>query len=140
MAISLRVALGAWFVFSGGMKLFVGGIDRFERDISNYGLIDAPWTQLAAVVVPCFEMVSGLCLLLGCLRKGAILVLATLVGVFATAIAWAWYHQLDIACGCHGGDAKIHYWGKSAELLAYWIILAWLWRADRHQSITASAA
>lgn len=129
-ALAARVALGCWFVFSGGMKVFGSGLDRFTRDVANYKLVDPPLDALAAYTVPWFEIAAGLCLMLGILRRGAILTIAGLVVVFAVCIGWAWAHQLDISCGCHGGDAPIHYWGKAAEFAGYFILLGWLWRVE----------
>ena len=126
-ALTARVLLGCWFVFSGGMKVFGSGLDRFTRDVANYKLVGPPLDAVAAYTVPWFEIAAGLCLMLGILRKGAILTLAGLVGVFAFCIGWAWVHQLDISCGCHGSDAPIHYWGKVAEFTGYFLLLGWLW-------------
>ncbi|HSP44044.1 MAG TPA: DoxX family protein, partial [Luteolibacter sp.] len=98
-AVTLRVLLGVWFLYSGGYKVFVGGLDRFTRDVANYKIVGPPFDALAAYTVPWFEIVAGLCLTLGILRKGAILTLAGLVCVFAICIGWAWFHQLDISCG-----------------------------------------
>ncbi len=113
------------------MKVFASGLDRFTRDIANYKLVAPPLDAVAAYTVPWFEIVAGICLLVGVLRRGAILTLAGLVGVFAFCIGWAWFHQLDISCGCHGSDAPIHYWSKVAEFAGYWVVLAGLWRCDR---------
>ncbi|MFZ9936177.1 MAG: MauE/DoxX family redox-associated membrane protein [Luteolibacter sp.] len=132
--VALRTLLGCWFLYSGGYKVFVSGLDRFTRDVANYKIVGPPLDAIAAYTVPWFEIAAGLCLLLGILRKGAILALAGLVCVFAICIGWAWFHQLDISCGCHGGDAKIHYWGKAAEFAGYFIVLGWLWRAERRGS------
>lgn len=122
-----RVVLGCWFVFSGGMKVFGSGLDRFTRDVANYKIVGPPLDAIAAYTVPWFEIAAGLCLMLGILRKGAILTLGGLVVVFAICIGWAWVHHLDITCGCHGGDAPIHYWGKVAEFAGYFLLLGWLW-------------
>lgn len=129
-ALIARVVLGCWFVYSGGMKIFVSGLYRFTQDIANYKLVGPPLDAVAAYTVPWFEIVIGLCLMLGILRRGAILALGGLVVVFAICIGWAWFHQLDISCGCHGGDAPIHYWGKVAEFAGYFLLLGWLWRVD----------
>jgi uncharacterized membrane protein YphA (DoxX/SURF4 family) len=123
----VRVVLGCWFVYSGGMKVFGSGLDRFTRDVANYKIVGPPLDAVAAYTVPWFEIAAGLCLMLGILRKGAILTLGGLVVVFAVCIGWAWVHQLDISCGCHGGDAPIHYWGKVAEFAGYFLLLGWLW-------------
>lgn len=129
-ALAARVCLGCWFVYSGGMKIFGSGLDRFTRDISNYKLVGPPLDAMAAYSVPWFELVAGLCLMLGLFRRGAILTLAGLVCVFSFCIGWAWFHQLDISCGCHGTDAKIQYWAKVAEFFGYYAVLAWLWRME----------
>ncbi len=127
IALILRVVLGVWFLYSGGVKVFGSGLDRFTRDVANYKIVSAPLDAVAAYTVPWFEIIAGLCLMLGILRKGAILTLAGLVCVFAFCIGWAWFHQLDISCGCHGGDTKIQYWNKVIEFAGYFAVLGWLW-------------
>lgn len=130
LALIARVALGFWFIASGGVKIFGSGLDRFTRDIGNYQLVAPPLDAIAAYTVPWFEVVAGLCLVLGILRRGAILTVAGLVAVFAFCIGWAWVHQLDISCGCHGGDAPIRYWNKAGEFTGYFLVLGWLWWRD----------
>ena len=134
LAVTARVMLGFWFVYSGGIKVFAFGLERFTRDIGNYQLVGEPWDAVVAYTVPWFEMVAGLCLLLGILRRGTILTVAGMVGGFAVFIAWAWAHQLDIACGCHGGDGKIHYWNKVAEFAGYFAVLGYLWWREGRRS------
>ena len=132
LAIVARALLGCWFIYSGAMKIFGSGLDRFTRDIANYQLVGPPFDAIAAYTVPWFEIFAGACLVLGILRRGAILVLAGLVLVFCVCVGWAWIQQLDISCGCHGGDAPIQYWNKAAEFTGYHILLAWLWWRERH--------
>lgn len=113
------------------MKIFGTGLDRFTVDISHYRMVAAPFDAVAAYVVSWTEVIAGVCLLLGILRKGAILTVAALVGVFSLSIGWAWYHKLDISCGCHGSDAPIRYWFKAAELAGYFVVLAGLWWVEK---------
>lgn len=131
--------LGVWFVYSGGTKIFVSGLDRFTRDVGNYKLAPPPWDAVAAYSVPWFELIAGLCLMLGILRKGALLALTGLVVTFATSVGWAWSKNLDISCGCHGGDTKLNYWWKAAELTGYLIAFGWLYlvemRSERRQEV-----
>ncbi len=129
-ALIARVLLGVWFVYSGGLKIFGTGLDRFTLDVANYQLVKAPWDAVAAYTLPWLELVAGLCLMLGILRKGAILTTAGLVLVFSVAVGWAWFKGLDISCGCHGGDAPIQYWQKTAEFAGYFLVLGWLWRVE----------
>jgi len=137
-AMIARIILGLWFVCSGGLKIFVTGLDRFTYDISNYKLVQAPLDAVAAYTVPWFEVIAGLCLILGILRRGAVVTIAGLVCVFAFCIGWAWVHQFDIACGCHGGDAKIHYWNKVAEFAGYFAVLGWLWWAEPRRAVAVT--
>lgn len=129
-ALIARVTLGVWFVYSGGVKIFVSGLDRFTYDIANYKLVSAPWDAVAAYTVPWLELIAGVCLMLGILRRGALLTIAGLVVVFCISVGWAWSKGLDISCGCHGGDAPIQYWNKAAEFAGYFILLGWLWWMD----------
>jgi uncharacterized membrane protein YphA (DoxX/SURF4 family) len=131
-----RVVLGCWFVYSGGLKIFGTGLDRFTRDVANYKLVPSPFDAIAAYSVPWLELVAGLCLMLGMLRRGAILTLAGLVMIFSISVGWAWVHQLDISCGCHGSDSPIRYWNKFAEFAGYFVLLGWLWwmESRKHSS------
>src|SRR6478736_4799583 len=120
-ALAVRVLLGVWFVYSGGVKIFGSGLDRFTRDVANYQLVKPPWDAVAAYTVPWLELIAGVCLMLGILRRGAILTISGLVAVFSISVGWAWSKGLDISCGCHGGDAPIQYWHKAAEFAGYFV-------------------
>ena len=127
LAWRLRVALGLWFVWSGSQQVFVSGLDRFTQYVANYQMVKAPLDALVAYTVPWVEIVAGLCLALGLLRRGTLLALCGLVTAFAVAIGWAWAHQLNIACGCHGGDEPIRYWWKVIEFAGYYEAIGFLW-------------
>ena len=130
-ALVLRITLGAWFTYSGGLKIFVTGLDRFTRDVGNYKLVSAPLDAVTAYTVPWVEVVGGLCLMLGVLRKGTLLAMSGLVLTFATAVGWAWSKNLDISCGCHGGDTRLNYWTKAVELAAYLVAFGYLWWVEK---------
>lgn len=130
LALVLRVLLGAWFLYSGGEKVFGSGLSEFTRAVANYRLVAAPWDAWVAYTLPWFEIVAGLCLVLGFWRKGALLVIAGLVAVFAIGVGYAWSQGLNIACGCRGGGAAMNYWGKMAEFAGYFAVIAFLWRME----------
>jgi uncharacterized membrane protein YphA (DoxX/SURF4 family) len=131
LALVLRVLLGAWFVYSGGEKLFVSGLDEFTRSVGNYRILAAPWDAVLAYTLPWFELLAGLCLMLGVLRKGALLVIAGLVAVFVFGVGYAWSQGLNIACGCRGGASAMNYWAKMAEFAGYAVVLVFLWTMER---------
>jgi len=134
LTLALRVLLGAWFLYSGGVKLWGTGLAEFVQAVSNYQfpLLQDAWVAPAAYLVPWLEVCGGLCLMLGWWERGAILVLAGLVTTFILFVAWAWQQQLDIGCGCHGGGEPIRYWSKAIELPGYLLVLAWLWWKGAH--------
>jgi len=131
MALVLRVCLGAYFTYSGGVKIFVTGLTKFTEAIGNYRIVGAPWDAVAAYAVPWLEIVAGVCLMLGVLRRGALLVVGGLVCVFSGAVGYAWSHNLNIACGCQGGDQPMDYRWKALELGILAMVVAFLWFAER---------
>ena len=134
-ALVLRVLMGAWFVFTGGVKIFDSGLDQFVADIGNYKLVHG-WLAIAvAYVIPWVEVVAGLCFMLGILKKGAWWAMLGLVLAFTVSVGSAWWRGLDISCGCLGGEEKISYWWKAAEFALYFATLGYLawveWRSIR---------
>jgi len=130
LAVMARMALGAWFLYSGVVKWQGNGLDRFVQDVANYRMVAAPLDAVFAHGVVALECVAGLCLFFGLLRRGALLAVAGLVAMFSCAVGWAWLKQLDISCGCRGSDAPIQYWAKFAEFALYFVVLGALWMAE----------
>ncbi|MGJ8634836.1 MAG: DoxX family protein [Luteolibacter sp.] len=136
-ALILRVLMGAWFVYAGGLKIFVHGLDGFVRDIENYKLVSGQLAIAAAYVVPWAEVVAGLCFILGFLKKGAWWAMLGLVLVFTVSVGSAWWRGLDISCGCLGGTEEISYWVKAAEFAVYYAVLAFLaFEQWRHRAVS----
>lgn len=134
VALALRVAMGAYFTYAGGEKIFASGLDRFAVDITNYKLVGGSAAVAIAYILPWAEIVAGICFMLGVLRKGSWLAMLGLVTVFALAVGSAWWRGMDIRCGCTGGAEKISYWAKAAEFTAYYLALgfiAWAGRAEK---------
>ena len=131
VALVARVLLGLWFLYAGGLKVFVTGLGAFTKDIANYKMVAQPLDAFIAYSVPWLEIVAGICLMVGWMRRGAILTLFGLVFAFSFSIGWAWWHQLDISCGCLGSDEPIRYWAKAIELGFYFILLGWLWLMEQ---------
>lgn len=130
LSVMARIALGGWFFYSGAIKWQNSGIDRFIQDVANYRMVPPPWDEAVAYGVLSLECVAGLCLCCGILRRAALVAVESLVAVFIVAVGWAWFHQLDISCGCRGGGAPIHYWAKVAEFALYGVVLGMLWMAE----------
>ena len=132
-SVALRVVLGAWFLYSGGEKVFVSGLSEFTRAVANYRLVGPPWDAVIAYILPWLEIVAGVCLMLGFWRRGALLVIGGLVGIFTVGVGYAWSQGLNIACGCRGSAAAMNYGGKMVEFVAYFAVLILLWRAEARE-------
>ncbi len=103
----VRVSLGAYFVYSGGDKIFKMGLDAFTQAVGNYKLVGPPWDAVVAYTLPWCEMIAGVALMLDLLRRGALIAMTMMTGTFCVAIGWALAKGLDISCGCHAADGKV---------------------------------
>jgi uncharacterized membrane protein YphA (DoxX/SURF4 family) len=114
-ALVLRVALGGFFLYFGAEKLF--RLDEFTRKVANYKIVIAPWDAVVAYMVPCFEIVVGLCLISGLLLRGALLTAAAMTFVFMIGIGQAMARGLDINCGCFSASDQPSNLGLHMALL-----------------------
>ncbi len=136
IALVLRVVMGVWFAYAGGLKIFGSGVDQFVTDIENYRLVSGQAAVAVAYFIPWLEVVAGLCFMLGVLRKGAWLAMLGLVLAFTFSVGSAWARGLDISCGCLGGGEQISYWRKAWEFAIYFTALAWIgWVEWKHSHI-----
>lgn len=139
IALTLRVLMGAWFAYAGGLKIFASGLDRFVTDIENYQLLTPELAIATAYLVPWIEVVAGICFMLGILKKGAWMAMFGLVLAFSISVGSAWARGLDISCGCLGGVEKISYWKKAIEFSVYFAALGYIawadWKSPAEKSV-----
>lgn len=107
---TFRVLLGAWFAVLGGLKVFGTGLEAFAADVANYRVFQDPWNLVAAWILGWLEVVTGLLLLAGIARRGALWSALGMTVAFILGIGQAWARGLDISCGCFGsGGGKTNY-------------------------------
>lgn len=112
-----QVGVGLIFLYAGGRKTFVSGVTQFAADVEKFQLLPPSLVALVAYFLPWWEVVTGICLMLDVMRKGAIASGVMMTLMFCGVILWAWSQGLDISCGCFGkSDATIHYPRKISEL------------------------
>ncbi len=112
----MQIGLGCLFLYAGGMKLFVSGLDEFVKEIGNYKLVEAPLDAMIAYLLPWLELLVGLCLLVNFQIRAASLWAILMTLVFLVGIGSGWWRGLDLHCGC---------FGKSIEAVNYpWKISA----------------
>jgi uncharacterized membrane protein YphA (DoxX/SURF4 family) len=110
---AVRVALGALFIYSAWPK--IADPPAFAQMLSNYRLLPDALLNAAALVLPWLEMIAGICLVAGIMRRGAALWIAVLLIVFIGALAINIARDVAVDCGCFSMTAshKSH-----AELIA----------------------
>ena len=101
--ISLRVILGAIFIWAGTMKML--DIDGFVQSVSHFQFEpfdQAPWDMWFGYMLPAFEVVVGTCLILGILLKGAMVSVLVLCASFLIVVVSAYTRGVNYECGCFG--------------------------------------
>ena len=133
VALVLRLALGGWFVWSGCQKVFKTGLSEFTRAVANYKLVYEPLDAVVAYTIPWVEIIAGGLLVIGLWKRGALWVLAGLVGVFAIGVGHAWRLNLNISCGCTGNPdgTPMNYSLKFLEFGGYWLAIFFIWFLGR---------
>jgi len=126
--ISLRVVLGALFMWAGTMKVldvksFVETVGYFK--ISPFD--SKPWDMWLGYTLPAFEVIVGAALILGIYLKGAILSVLCLTVGFLAAVISADMRGLNIECGCFGKALSFqNYYTHISVLVLMSLMAVWL--------------
>ncbi len=99
----LALAFGGVFVYAGLLKLKDPTL--FLMDIRSFDMLPDPFAAWLALFLPWLELLAGLAVITGVLRKGGLLLLNLSLVAFFFAIGSAWHRGLNIQCGCFGGSA-----------------------------------
>jgi uncharacterized membrane protein YphA (DoxX/SURF4 family) len=127
----MQLGLGCLFVYAGGMKLFVSGLDEFVKEIGNYQLVSAPLDAVIAYSLPWLEVLVGLFLLVNFQIRAASLWALLMTLVFLFGISSGWWRGIDLHCGCFGKSLEaVNYPRKISALLLQLAacIGVYLWR------------
>jgi uncharacterized membrane protein YphA (DoxX/SURF4 family) len=93
-----RIVLGGLFIWSSMDKMANTG--EFAKVIYYYRILPAGFENLFAIFLPWMEFVTGLLLVVGRYKRGAILIYNGLLVMFIIALSQALLRGLDISCGC----------------------------------------
>lgn len=100
----IRVALAALFLWTGAQKVLEPGV--FAASIANYRVLPEVLVGFAAIGLPVLEIVAGLALLAPAYAQGAAVIVASMLGVFAAAMAQSKLRGIDLDCGCFGAAVE----------------------------------
>jgi hypothetical protein len=97
------LGFGVLLLASGGIKL--GQPYEFLSSVYQYELVGPVPGLVIAAVLPVFELVLGIVLISGRLRRGALLGVMLLMALFTFVQASALSRGLLVSCGCFGGHS-----------------------------------
>ena len=120
LTVRVQIALGVFFVAAALPK--VVDPPAFAHMVYNYRLVPGALVNLMALVLPWFELMAGIALILGIWTRTSAALVGALLGVFVVAISVNLARGNAIDCGCFDVSAA----GKSvAERLAdmRWVVL-----------------
>lgn len=126
----VRIVLAAPLLFAGAVKL--ANPLSFRNSLDAYHLFPLFVSIVLAVVLPPFEILCGVLLLIGFQRRAAALAVAALMLGFSTMAAISLWHGAPSDCGCFGSIAWLD-WPPAASMARDLVLLAlavWLCREE----------
>ena len=106
---ALRWLLAVLLVWAALGK--IANLQEFHANVAAYRLpLPAAMIRLAVTVVPWLELLCGVLLVAGTMRRAALLCTVGLCAVFVLATGQAWARGLEISCGCF----KLDFLGEGA--------------------------
>ncbi len=109
MSRAAQLFLGAVFVVAAVLKL--ADLQAFSETIANYRLLPAAWSPPLATSLVGTELLLGVTMLAGRMRRACALVALVLIGAFVVAMASALVRGIDVSCGCFGAASSRLSWG-----------------------------
>jgi len=101
VALVLRIALGAIFIYAAWTKLRTPW-ELFAMSIDSYELLPLRAVEFVARTLPWFELAVGLLLIAGVFLRSAAVATTLLLGVFFGLMIRAYAKGMQINCGCFG--------------------------------------
>ncbi len=93
-----RLLIGGIFIYTAAPK--IARPDDFARLIGGYHVLDPGLVNLAGVVMPWVELVTGAFLVVGLIPRSSALVAGGMLVTFMLAGALALLRGLRLSCGC----------------------------------------
>jgi uncharacterized membrane protein YphA (DoxX/SURF4 family) len=123
----VRLGVAGLFIYAAVPKLLDAA--HFAEDINHYRMLPEALVGPLALGLPALELVAGLALLVPAYTRGAALLCAAMLGMFAIAMAQSKLRGIDLECGCFGAasEARVS-WTKVTLDLALAMLAAWLVR------------
>jgi uncharacterized membrane protein YphA (DoxX/SURF4 family) len=137
VALALRIALGAVFVYAAWTKLREPW-ELFAMSIDAYKVLPYWAVLVVARTLPWAEMLIGLALMAGRWLRLSAAAASLLLLVFFALMVRAYAKGMQIDCGCFGGGDTISLrtLARDGGLLAGYLLLTWMSFRSRRKAAT----
>ena len=137
VALALRIALGAVFVYAAWTKLREPW-ELFAMSIDAYKVLPYWAVLVVARTLPWAEMLIGLALMAGRWLRVSAGVASLLLLVFFGLMVRAYAKGMQIDCGCFGGGdtISVRTLVRDGTLLAGSLLLTWMSFPGRRKAVT----
>ena len=108
----LRMVVGCMLIYASVDKILHP--QDFASIVKDYRLLPEMLLHPAAIWLPWFELVLGVCLYTGFWRQGALFLATALLGAFWLALIVNYFRGINVGCGCFTSTP-----GESAPMLWY---------------------
>ena len=101
----IRLIIGGIFIFAGLGKL--NDLQSFELAIRNFSIVNDPWVAILTMVLPPFELIIGLFIVLRVLYIGSLILVTVNLLIFILALTSLLIRDINVDCGCLGLNISI---------------------------------
>lgn len=98
LAVAFRLYLGFIFIYASMYKISYTA--EFAENIASYQILPYWGVNLFAIIMAWAELICGTLLVVGVRSKAAVLMIAGMLVMFATAISLSLVRGIPIGCGC----------------------------------------
>ncbi|MFL2451879.1 MAG: MauE/DoxX family redox-associated membrane protein [Verrucomicrobiales bacterium] len=82
-------------------------LQSFELAIRNFSIVNDPWVAILTMVLPPFELIIGLFIVLRVLYIGSLILVTVILLIFILALTSLLIRDINVDCGCLGLNISI---------------------------------
>lgn len=105
VGILARLIVGGVWIVAGALK--IGSPESSITAVRAYQLLPMGMAETVGRLLPAFELIIGICLVLGVLLRVTGLISALMQLAFIIGIASVWMRGISINCGCFGDGGAV---------------------------------
>ena len=128
LALAFRLYLGFLFMYASMYKISYTA--EFAENIASYQIVPHWGVNLFAILMAWAELICGTLLVFGVRSKAAVLMIAGMLLMFATAISLSLVRDIPIGCGCFHSLEEPMTWTTLLRDLVWLVMARHVYRFD----------